>query len=314
MLEVGTAISEHDTPLPMVELRLGEPGDDQSARPPEAVLMPHPRQSPRMSGCTVLVTGASSGIGRATARMFADAGCQVFGTSRQERPDRDGVRMLPLDVSAAGSVTQCVQEVLAAAGHIDVLVNNAGITCEGFAEETTLAEAEAVFATNFFGAVRVTNAVLPGMRGRGRGRIINIGSLAAWIGEPGEGFYAASKAALARYTEALRQDVRHCGIHVSLVEPGAFATSILRAPAAPEAPIADYDGLREAASRRLHDSLRNGDDPRKAATLIVKIARAPSPLPRYGAGREAPWIPPAKALLPQRLLDHLLRRSFGLPR
>lgn len=270
--------------------------------------------SPHRSSRTAFVTGASSGIGRATARIFAERGWRVFGTSRRERPTEQGVTMLTLDVRSEDSIRSCVQEVQERAGHIDVLVNNAGVMHQGFAEETTLAEAEAVFAANFFGTVRVTNAVLPGMRGRGQGRIINVGSLAAWIGEPGEGFYAASKAALARYTEALRHEVHHCGIAVSLVEPGAFATNIFEAASSTGASIADYDGLRESARKTLHDSLRGGEDPRKAASLIVRIAHTRSPRLRYGAGREGLWVPRVTVLLPQRLLDYLLRRSFGLPR
>ncbi|GAB3504725.1 SDR family oxidoreductase [Amycolatopsis cihanbeyliensis] len=169
---------------------------------------------------TVLVTGASSGIGLATALAFAEHGARVFGTSRRPRPAGGGVEMLELDIRSDDSVRRCVERV----GRIDVLVNNAGIMCEGFAEEVTPAEAREVFEANFLGTVRVTNAVLPGMRAGRAGRIINVGSLAAWVGEPGEGFYAASKAALARYTEALRQEVWHLGIAVSLVEPGAFRT------------------------------------------------------------------------------------------
>lgn len=222
--------------------------------------------------------------------------------------------MLELDVRSDASVGRCVRTALERAGRIDVLVNNAGVLHEGFAEETSLAEAEAVFATNLFGAVRVTDAVLPGMRGRRSGRIINIGSLAAWVGEPGEGFYAASKAALARYTEALRHEVWHCGIRVSLVEPGAFGTDVLRASSVSPATIEDYDGPRESAHRTLHDSLRAGDDPREAAALILKITRSRSPRPRYGAGREAFWVPRVKTLLPGRFVDRLLRRGFGLPR
>ncbi|MGP4022584.1 SDR family NAD(P)-dependent oxidoreductase [Actinomadura sp. 3N407] len=260
----------------------------------------------------VLITGASSGIGRATAQLFAENGFRVFGTSRRDRPDEHGVEMLRLDVRSDESVAHCVNQVLDRAGRIDVLVNNAGIMHEGFAEETTLQDAHAVFAANLFGVARVTNAALPGMRHRRRGRIINIGSLASWVGEPGEAFYAASKAAVARYTEALRHEVWPLGISVSLVEPGAFTTGVLKASSASEAAIADYDGAREAARRTLRQSLRGGGDPDKVAALIVKIARARSPRYRYGAGRDGRWVPLLKTLMPQRLLDRLLRRSFGL--
>lgn len=261
---------------------------------------------------TVLVTGASSGIGRATARVFADEGFQVFGTSRQPLGSEAGVRMLPLNVCCQESVTRCVTEILDHTSHIDVLVNNAGMMLEGFTEETTLAEVADVFATNFYGTVRVTNAVLPGMRQRRSGRVINIGSLAAWIGEPGEGFYAASKAALARYTEALRHEVWHCGIRVSLVEPGPFATGVLQSAATATSTIRDYDRAREHTRRTLHQALRNGDDPRTAAALILKVASARSPRSRYGTGPAARWLPIVKVLLPQPALDHLVRRDFRL--
>jgi NAD(P)-dependent dehydrogenase (short-subunit alcohol dehydrogenase family) len=272
--------------------------------------MPRIPSTPR----TVLVTGASSGIGQATARLFAELGARVFGTSRQVRPDEQGVEMLQLDVGSADSVRRCIDQVLARADGIDVLVNSAGVMHEGFAEETTATEAEGVMDTNFFGTVRVTHAVLPGMRARRQGHIISVGSLAAWVGEPGEGFYAASKAALARYTEALRHEVWHLGIHVSLVEPGAFTTPVLTAATTAQATITDYDGPRESASRTLHKALRTGENPRKAAALICKIAYAPAPRGRYGAGRQSSWLPVLKTLLPQRLFDTVLRRGYHLPR
>ncbi|WP_216212623.1 SDR family NAD(P)-dependent oxidoreductase [Amycolatopsis aidingensis] len=259
---------------------------------------------------TVLVTGASSGIGRATALAFAEHGARVFGTSRHPRPAGDGVEMLELDVRSAESVRRCVERV----GRIDVLVNNAGVMCEGFAEEVTPAQAQEVLEANFLGTVRVTNAVLPGMRARRAGRIVNVGSLAAWVGEPGEGFYAASKAALARYTEALRQEVWHLGIAVSLVEPGAFRTGVLAAAPAVESRIADYDGPRESAHHTLHRALRRGEDPGKVAELIRRIAASRSPRGRYGAGRGACWVPRLKTLLPQRLFEFALRRAYRLPR
>ncbi|XRQ09916.1 SDR family NAD(P)-dependent oxidoreductase [Actinomadura welshii] len=262
----------------------------------------------------VLVTGASSGIGRATARLFAERGARVFGTSRSARPDEGGVEMLELDVRSEESVRRCVDQVLDRAGQLDVVVNNVGVMYEGFAEETPLAQAEMLLDTNFLGAVRVGNAVLPAMRERRRGRIVNVGSLAAWVGEPGQGFYAASKAALARYTEALRHEVRHLGVHVSLVEPGPFKTRVLDASSQAEPVVDDYDGPREDVRRALHKELREGDEPRAAAELIWKVARDPAPRRRYGVGRGALLVPRLKTLLPRRLVDRLLRRAYRLPR
>ena len=220
--------------------------------------------------------------------------------------------MLRLDVRSAESVRSCVDEVLRRAGHIDVLVNNAGTLHSGVAEETALADAEAVFDVNFFGAVRVVDAVLPSMRSRGRGRIVNVGSLAGWMGEPGEAFYCASKAALARYSEALRHEVRHRGVAVCVVEPGAFVTNVVDAASATERTISDYDGLREKVRHTLHRALRDGDDPWKVAELIVGIANGRWPRPRYGVGREALLVPRLTALLPQRFVGYLVRRGYGL--
>jgi NAD(P)-dependent dehydrogenase (short-subunit alcohol dehydrogenase family) len=267
-----------------------------------------------MAKGTVLVTGASSGIGQATAQALAREGFRVFGTSRRRRPDQAGVEMLELDVRSDASVRRCVAEVLARADHIDVLVNNAGVMHVGVAEETTMAAAHEVFETNFFGVARMVNAVLPGMRARRQGRIVNVGSAAAWVGEPGEGFYSASKHALAGYSQALRYEVWPLGIQVSLVEPGAFKTGVLDAAASSDGAIADYDAVHSAARRTLRESLRKGDEPHKVAQLIVKIARDRSPRGRYGVGPEARWLPYLRVLLPQRLFDSLLRRGFHLPR
>jgi NAD(P)-dependent dehydrogenase (short-subunit alcohol dehydrogenase family) len=261
---------------------------------------------------TVLITGASSGIGNVAAQLFASAGYRVFGTSRRRRSDEGDVKMLELDVRSDGSVKNCVAKVLAQAGQIDVLVNNAGVLLQGlFAEETAIEAARAVFETNFFGVVRMTNAVLPGMRHRRQGRIINIGSLSAWIGEPGEAFYSASKHALAGYTESLRYEVSPFGIRVSLVEPGAFKTNIYQESATSDGLIGDYDSSRRAVRETMRNAARHGDDPGKVAQVILKIARAPSPRLRYLVGQER-WLPYAKVLLPQRLLEYAVRRGFGL--
>lgn len=261
-------------------------------------------------GCA-LITGASSGIGRATADAFAAAGYRVFGTSRSRLEDREGVEMLELDVRSDASVARCVAEAESRAGQVDVLVNVAGIWHVGVAEETPLADAQSLFETDFWGVVRMANAVLPGMRARRSGRIINVGSLAAWVGEPGEAYYAASKRALAAYTESLRHEVWLLGIHVSLVEPGAFATDLQQLEPSADAAIADYDVVRGAVRRTLKRALDEGDDPRKVARVVLKVARARRPRSRYGVGRKR-GLPFLKVLLPQRLLDWLVRRGFGL--
>ncbi|MEQ4303548.1 SDR family NAD(P)-dependent oxidoreductase [Plantactinospora sp. B6F1] len=268
--------------------------------------------SGRAEARIVLVTGASSGIGAATADVFARAGWRVFGTSRRARPSRDGIEMLPLDVRSDESVDDCAAQVMARAGRIDVLVNNAGIMHTGMAEETSLDEARALFETNLFGVVRMTNAVLPQMRVRRHGRIVNVGSAAAWVGEPGEAFYAASKQSLAGYTEALRHEVWPLGITVSLVEPGAFATDIVASASTSAGRITDYDPVRRAAVRTLQESLRRGGDPHKVADRIMEVAAARSPRLRYPVGPAARWLPLLRVLLPQRLFDHLLRRGYGL--
>lgn len=259
-----------------------------------------------------LATGASSGIGRATARLFAASGFRVFGTSRSQHPDADDIEMLRLDVTSDDSVTRCIGEVLARAGQIDVLVNNAGVWQVSIAEETPLPTAHAIFETNFFGAVRMTGAVLPGMRKRKAGRIINVGSLSAWVGEPGEAFYAASKKALSGYTEALRHEVWPLGIRVSLVEPGPFRTDLAETLRATDTAISDYEVVRESVRKTLERALDHGQAPERAAHLIVEVARSKAPRFRYGVGRGAAWLPYLRTVLPQRLFDYLVRRGFGL--
>ena len=173
----------------------------------------------------VLITGASKGLGRAAAELLSLRGCRVFGTSRHPQPDPShGYEMLPLDVRSDESVQACVGEVLRRAGRIDVLVNNAGYGLVGLIEETGVEQVREQFETNFFGVVRMTQTVLPVMRGQLAGRIINISSMAGIMGVPGEGYYCATKFALEGFTETLYYEVEPFGIHACLVEPGFFAT------------------------------------------------------------------------------------------
>ena len=158
----------------------------------------------------VLITGASSGIGKRTAEYLVEQGYQVFGTSRHPKAETvNGVRMIALDVTDDGSVQACVETVLAEAGHIDVLVNNAGAGMAGALEETGINEGKWLFEINFFGLVRVTQAVLPHMRARRSGHIIHIGSASGTVGIPFAPMYSASKHAVKGLTDGLRFERPH---------------------------------------------------------------------------------------------------------
>jgi NAD(P)-dependent dehydrogenase (short-subunit alcohol dehydrogenase family) len=169
----------------------------------------------------VLVTGASSGIGSATAEHLVNRGYRVFGTTRspQKAATSSGVTLLPLDVTIEESVSRAVQAVLDAAGRIDVLVNNAGLGVFGAFEETSIEQAQALFDTNVFGIIRTTQAVLPHMRARRSGLIVNVSSVQGFIPAPYSAIYSSTKHALEGLSESLDHEVRQFGIRVVLVEP-----------------------------------------------------------------------------------------------
>ncbi|WP_420456111.1 SDR family NAD(P)-dependent oxidoreductase [Rubrivirga sp.] len=259
-----------------------------------------------------VVTGASSGFGQLTAERLSDRGWRVFGTSRQQR-DATRIEMRVLDVRSGESVGRFVDDVLRAAGRVDLLVNNAGATHVSLAEETALGEAEALFQTNFFGAVRMTNAVLPSMRDQRRGRIINVGSLAGLVGVPGQAFYAASKHALEGYAESLRYELEPLGISVSIVEPGFYRTALHErvSPAARRIPA--YDRVRSAVRGAIERSFAEGGDPADVAELIARVAEEDRPGLRYRVGKDARLVPRLKKVLPENLFAIGFRKQFGLP-
>jgi NAD(P)-dependent dehydrogenase (short-subunit alcohol dehydrogenase family) len=260
----------------------------------------------------VLITGASSGFGREAALLLAQRGHRVFGTSRQSRSDEGGVRMLALDVREDASVARAVETVLAEAGRIDVLVNNAGYALASLIEEAKIDEARAVFETNFFGLVRMTKAVLPAMRRQRSGTIINISSLAGLLGVPGEGFYCATKFAVEGYSETLRYEVADFGIRVSLVEPSYFRTAFDAAKTQGTDRIDDYDGLRERVMAAFEAGARHGGDPRTVGRLIARIAESRRPRLRYRVGREARLLAPLRRLMPDALFAWGTRKWFNM--
>jgi NAD(P)-dependent dehydrogenase (short-subunit alcohol dehydrogenase family) len=266
-----------------------------------------------MKDRVALVTGASSGFGRLTAALLARADYRVFGTSRKEHSAAPpGVEMLVLDVQSDASVHACIQQLLALAGHIDLLVNNAGHAHASLIEETGLGTARDVFETNFWGVIRVTNAVLPSMRQRRGGHIVNVGSLAGLVGIPGQGFYSASKFALEGYSEALSLEVERFNIKVSLIEPGFFKTSLHEEMSRGDQVIADYRTLRDAVESSLERAISQGNDPEKVAELIVKVAESKSPRLRYRVGNDSLWVPRLKTMLPEKMFQWGLRRRFNL--
>lgn len=199
----------------------------------------------------VLVTGASSGIGRAVAKAFAAKGFEVFGTTRNPRTAEPipGVELVELDVTDAASVDAAAKSVIERTGRIDILVNNAGSGILGAAEERSVAQAQRLIDTNFLGLVRLTNAVLPYLRAQGGGRVINIGSVLGFLPQPYGALYAGSKHAVEGYSESLDHETREFGVRVSVVEPAYTRTSFEANMADADAPIDAYAASREHARR-----------------------------------------------------------------
>jgi len=260
----------------------------------------------------VLITGASSGFGKDAAALFANRGYKTYGTSRRPQSDRDGkVKMLALEVDSDESVAACVASLLGLEGRIDVLVNNAGTALTGGIEETSMEEAKAHLETNFFGAVRVTKAVLPTMRNQKSGRIINVGSIAAKMPVPFEGYYAVGKAALLAFSDALRLEVKSLGISVSVVEPGFYRTNLSNQRKTTAEKIDDYDGERERAVAQLIKDFDAGPEPSAVALQILKVAQAPRPRLEYIVGREKRYVTLKKFVSPS-MFERSYRKHWKL--
>ncbi|WP_439573200.1 SDR family oxidoreductase [Phreatobacter sp.] len=264
----------------------------------------------------VLVTGASSGIGRATAAYLHERGHRVFGTSRN--PDRHAApfQLLALDVTDDAAVAAAVAAVLAEAGRIDALVNNAGVVLAGAVEDTSPAEALAVLNTNVVGVQRMARSVLPAMRGQGGGVIINVGSTAGSVGMPFQGLYCASKYALEGLTEALRLEVAPFGVSVALVAPGDTATAVvenrIRARAS-AGPASAYHPACAATLARYEADERAGAPAGSVAARIAAIVEGRSRGPRHAVGPLAQRILiGTRPFIPTALFQWGLARYYGL--
>lgn len=244
---------------------------------------------------TVLVTGCSTGIGRATAERFDDAGWEVYATARDpdELADLDerGCRTAALDVTVDGAAEDAVELVLDERGHLDCLVNNAGYGQFGPVEDVPLEKVEAQFEVNTFGPLRLVHAALPHMRERG-GTILNVGAGVGGLTVPGLGVYTGSKFALQSVSDALRQEVADAGVDVVVVEPGAVATDFYHR-AAEEVASIDHTSTYASLYRVLDDlevferSVPGVNRPERVAAIILEAATADSPRPVYRVGLAA---------------------------
>jgi NAD(P)-dependent dehydrogenase (short-subunit alcohol dehydrogenase family) len=261
-----------------------------------------------------IVTGASAGIGGATARALHSAGYRVFGTYRRPPATRSpGIEYLACDVTSDDSVTALIADVLSKAGRIDLLVNNAGVGLIAGAEESSLEQAKSLFDVNLFGVIRVTKAVLPTMRRQGSGRIVNVSSVMGLIPAPFMALYAASKHALEGYSESLDHEIRGSGIRVVLVEPAYTRTSFEGNVYQADQQLDVYRSARTNAEGVMRDAMKGADSPELVASAVVKASTEANPQRRYTAGRAARQISLLRRFVPPSAFDRSLRKQMRLP-
>jgi NAD(P)-dependent dehydrogenase (short-subunit alcohol dehydrogenase family) len=261
-----------------------------------------------------IVTGASGGIGEATARALHAVGYRVFGTYRRPpAAPSPGIDYLECDVTSDESVKAAVGEVLQETTRIDLLVNNAGVGLLGGAEESSLEQAKSLFDVNLFGVFRMTRAVLPTMRRQGSGRIVNISSVMGLIPAPFMALYAATKHAVEGYSESLDHEIRSSGIRVVLVEPAytrsAFEGSLYQA----DQHLDFYRSARRNAEGVMRDAMKTADTPELVARAVVKASTAAAPHRRYAAGRTARQVSLLRRFVPESAFDRSLRNQMRLP-
>lgn len=264
----------------------------------------------------IVVTGASSGIGLACARHLCQLGHTVYGASRSIAGiTGEDFHRVTMDVCDDDSVRTGMERVLDGEGRVDAVVNAAGFGIAGPVELTAIDEVRAQFDTNFFGVVRVCQAVLPHMRERGSGRIVNIGSIGGRIAIPYQAFYSATKFALEGYTEALRIEVKRFGIHVTVVEPGDFNTGFTgsRIRSRDSRSASPYADPFEHALQTMEQDERSGPDPIDVARRVGRILTRRKPRLRYTAGRTSQRLAVViKRALPDSVYERLVSAYYGL--
>ncbi len=261
----------------------------------------------------VVITGVSSGIGRAAAEKFARLGCRVFGTVRNTAKAQaiPGVTLIEMDIRDEASIERGIQTIIDEAKRIDVLVNNAGVTLLGATEETSVAEAQTLFDTNLFGTMRTIKTVLPHMRVQRSGRIVNVSSVVGFLCSPYMALYSASKYAVEGLSESLDHEVRQFGIRVALVEPSFTKTNLdLNAPQTASR-IADYSKELAIVSQAIQTNIQKAPEPDGVATTIVNAALGAWKM-RHTPKGEASLLAKLRRFMPAGPVEKGLRKTFGL--
>jgi short-subunit dehydrogenase len=261
----------------------------------------------------VLVTGASAGIGKATAIFLSQSGYQVYGAARRTENMHDlnayGIRPVALDLTKDESIQACVEHILHQAGRIDILVNNAGFGSEGAIEDLPIQDARYQMEVNVFGAMRLTQLVLPNMRLNRSGKIVNISSVGGKIALPLGGWYHASKFALEALSDSIRLEVKPFGIDVIVIEPGGIKSewggiameSLVRVSGS-----SAYQEMVKGAQKSYQRTEKNNSEPIVIARLIKKAIEANQPKTRYAGGSMAKLLLFFRSTLPDKLLDRLI--------
>jgi len=268
-----------------------------------------------MNNKVVLITGASSGIGKSIGNFLQEKGFIVYGTSRNpQKYKNSNFPLLTLDVSDIDSIKNAVSQIIEKENRLDVLINNAGKGITGPVEETPIEEMKKAFETNFFGVVNVCKGVIPQMRKQQNGMIINISSIAGYMGLPYRGIYSATKSATSILSEVLSLETKQFGITVVDVAPGDFATNIAagryHTPLFEDSP---YKKHYKKVLKQIDDEVDSGLDPKVMAKAIYNIILKKKPRVRYRVGtfmqRYAIHI---KRLLPDRLYEKILMKHYDL--
>ncbi|CAA9517448.1 MAG: hypothetical protein AVDCRST_MAG12-3567 [uncultured Rubrobacteraceae bacterium] len=275
---------------------------------------------------TVLITGCSTGIGRATAGHLANRGWRVYATARDVEKIASladiGCRLLALDVTDEASMRAAVGEVERREGAVGVLVNNAGFSQSGAVEEVPMEKVRRQFETNVFGLVRMCQLVLPGMRGQGWGRIVNISSMGGRLTFPGGGYYHATKYAVEALSDALRFEVAGFGVRVVVVEPGLIRTGFAdAATGSMDGTTANgpYARFNAAVAKTVRDNyergpfLKLGGGPETVAAAIERAIAADRPRARYAVTPSAHLFMGLRRLLPDRAWDALVSTVYPRP-